>query len=117
MLSKSQRQKGPKDVHSTLGAAIRHLNHAKDTCGIPQAQGAFGSVSDLLSVAGVRSPLFCDGKPLVHVCQDPAAYKQDYVALGLFCADACKALDRGLNGRRLDELSQSVLGAIEQLTT
>ena len=49
--------------------------------------------------------------------QDPTTYNLDYVALGLFCADACEALDRGLNGRQLDELSQSVLGAIEQLTT
>ena len=45
------------------------------------------------------------------------ANKQDYVDLGLSCASICKALDRGLDGRRLDELSQSVLGAIEELTT
>ena len=43
--------------------------------------------------------------------------KQDYVELGLFCADVCQTLERGLNGRRLDELSRSVLGAIENLTT
>ena len=48
--------------------------------------------------------------------QDSKANKQDYVQLGLSCADVCKALDRGLGGRRLDELSQSLLGAIEQLT-
>ena len=42
--------------------------------------------------------------------------KQDYVDLGLVCADVCKALDRGLKGRRLDELSPSVLEAIEELT-
>ena len=41
----------------------------------------------------------------------------DYVELGLACADVCKALDRGLNGRRVSELSPSVLEAIEQLTT
>ena len=49
--------------------------------------------------------------------QDCVSNKQDYVDLGLACADVCKALDRGLDGRRLDELSRSVLGAIEQLTT
>ena len=43
--------------------------------------------------------------------------KTDYVELGLACADVCRALDRGVNGRRLDELSQSVFEAIEQLTT
>ena len=71
MPSESQRRKGLKGVRSGIGAAIRHLNHARDTCGIPQAQGAFGSVSDLLSVAGVRSSLFCDGEPLAHVPSGP----------------------------------------------
>ena len=41
----------------------------------------------------------------------------DYVALGLECADICQALERGLIGRELDELSQSVLGAIDHLTS
>ena len=42
--------------------------------------------------------------------------RSDYVDLGLACAEVCKALDRGMNGRRMDELSQSVFEAIEQLT-
>ena len=42
--------------------------------------------------------------------------EQDCVELGLSCADVCKALDRGLKGRRLDELSPSVLEAIQQFT-
>lgn len=41
---------------------------------------------------------------------------QDCVELGLSCANVCKFLDRGLKGRRLDELSQPMLDAIEQLT-
>ena len=41
----------------------------------------------------------------------------DYVELGLACADVCRALDRGLKGRQVDELDQPVLEAIEQLTT
>jgi hypothetical protein len=45
------------------------------------------------------------------------ANDQDYVDLGLSCSDVCKALDRGLDGRRLDELSQALVGAIERLTT
>ena len=43
--------------------------------------------------------------------------KTDYVELGLACTNVCKALDRGLNGRRLDELSGPVREAIVQLTT
>ena len=42
--------------------------------------------------------------------------KVDYVELGLACADVCKTLDRGTNGRRLDELTRSVREAITQLT-
>jgi len=40
----------------------------------------------------------------------------DYVELGLACAEACKTLARGTDGRRV-ELSQAVLDAIEQLIT
>jgi len=41
--------------------------------------------------------------------------KLEYVELGLACADVCRALDRGMNGKRLDEIGQSVCKAIEQL--
>ena len=40
----------------------------------------------------------------------------DYVELGLACADVCRALDRGMDGRRADQLNRSVLEAIKQLT-
>ena len=40
----------------------------------------------------------------------------DYVDLGRACGEVCQALDRGLKGTQLDALSQSVLGAVEQLT-
>ena len=42
--------------------------------------------------------------------------KVDYVELGLTCAKVCEALNRGMDGRQADRLSQSVLGAIERLT-
>ena len=45
------------------------------------------------------------------------ANRSDYVELGLACADVCKALDRGMNGKKLDDLNQSVCEAINQLTT
>ena len=41
----------------------------------------------------------------------------DYVDLGLAFADVCRVLDRGMRGRRVDELNQPVFEAIEQLTT
>jgi hypothetical protein len=41
--------------------------------------------------------------------------ERDYVELGLNCADICGALDRGMNGKKLDDLSHSVCQAINQL--
>jgi len=41
----------------------------------------------------------------------------DYVELGLFCSDICKALDRGMNGKKPEDLNQPVCDAINQLTT
>jgi len=49
--------------------------------------------------------------------QDSMANKVDYIELGLQCADICGALDRGMNGKNLDELSGSIRDAINQLTT
>ena len=43
--------------------------------------------------------------------------REDYVELGLTCIDVCTALDRGLNGKRLNDLDNSIREAIEQLTT
>ena len=48
--------------------------------------------------------------------QDTVANQQEYVDLGTACADVCNALNRGLGEKRLNELSQSVLDAINQLT-
>ena len=44
------------------------------------------------------------------------ANKQDFVELGKSCGHVCQALDRGLNGKKTDELSPSLLEAIGQLT-
>ena len=42
--------------------------------------------------------------------------EEDYVDLGLACKTVCAALDWGLKGKRLSELSGPVLDAISQLT-
>ena len=49
--------------------------------------------------------------------QDTMTNEQDYVELGLSCADICRALERGMDGKSLNELSKSVCDAINQLTT
>ena len=43
------------------------------------------------------------------------ANKQEYVELGLSCAKTCKALERGMDGRKLNELSKPMQGAIREL--
>ena len=43
--------------------------------------------------------------------------KDEYVDLGLLCARVCGALDRGMGGKKLSDLSPSVCNAINQLTT
>ena len=49
--------------------------------------------------------------------QDTMSNEQDYVDLGLSCAQICKALQRGMDGKSLNDLSKSVCDAINQLTT
>ena len=41
----------------------------------------------------------------------------DYVELGLACADICTALGRGMEGKKADDLNQSVRDATAQLVT
>ena len=54
---------------------------------------------------------------LFILLQESMVNEQDCVELELSCADVCKTLDRRLKGRRLVELSLSVLEAIQQSTT
>jgi hypothetical protein len=42
--------------------------------------------------------------------------EENCVELGLACAEVCTALSRGLNGKLLEGLNNSVRGAINQLT-
>ena len=113
----SQRQKRRDGTLSSLNVAIEAVNLAKEVSSITPAKAVFGSVSVLLSMIRVRS----SRSPIMYSrftgSQDSMANKTDYVELGLACADVCRALNRGMNGRRLDELSQSVFDAIGQLTT
>ena len=43
--------------------------------------------------------------------------RKGYLELGLYCADVCRSLDRGLNRRQGDQLGRPVFEAIDQLTT
>ena len=41
--------------------------------------------------------------------------KLDYVEVGLLCADICRLLYRGVNGKKPDDLNQPVYDVINQL--
>jgi len=83
-----------------LNMAIGGLNLAKEATSTTPVNPVFGSAAVLLTMI-----------------RDTMANEQEYVDLGLSCADICKALERGMGGKTLDGLSKSVCDAIGQLTT
>lgn len=99
---------------SALSTAIEGFNLAKEV--MTPAKAAFGSVSVILTMIRVRSnrPQSFISK-LKHV-QGSMLNEEDYIRLGIACADVCIALSRGMNGKRLADLNQSVSEAIVQLT-
>ena len=117
MASTPQPPKGRDVVIPTLDVFIQALSVAKDTCGIPPAQIAFGSACTLLTMIRVRSPQPVQTNISFTPTQDTLANYQDYVDLGRNCADVCQILHRRLKGKTLEELKQAVLDAIGDLTT
>ena len=117
MASKPQQSKGRDGLLSTLDVLIQALSVAKDACSaIPPAKIAIASASVLLTMIRVCFPYPATRFRLTFI-QDTVANKEGYVSLGVCCGEVCQALGRGLKGRQLEELSESVLQAIEQLTT
>ena len=117
MDANSRRQKRQDNASSLLNVAIEAMNLAKEVSSMTPAKAVFGSVSVLLTMIRVRFLPSSDVHPRFTCDQDSMANKSDYVELGLACADVCRALDRGMNGKKLNDLSQSVREAISQLTT
>jgi len=112
MKADSQR---PKEREADLNAAIEALDLAKTSSILP-AKDAFVSVVTLLTTIKVRS---CSSTTIYHKfthCQDTMVNGLGYAELGLSCADVCRALEQGTNGRKQDELSPSVYDAVNQLT-
>ena len=116
MATNSRQQKRQDNNLILLNVAIEATNIAKEVASATPAKAVFGTVSALLTMIRVHSLPFSVPHPRFTHNQDSMANKSDYVELGLACADVCKALERGLNGKELDDLSSSVREAIEQLT-
>ena len=116
MEAKSQQPKGREGAISALNAAIEASNLVKDLSSIAPAKTVFASINALLTLIRVCS------------CPPPTIFSRltpnkdsmvdglDYVELRLFCADICRALDQGTNGKKMDDLSQPVYDAINGLT-
>ena len=116
MDTKPQQPKGRGGTLSSLNVAIETMNLAKEISSITPAKAVFGSVSILLTMIRVRFFPVIRCSEFIR-SQDSMANELEYVELGLSCADICKSLDRGMNGKRLEDFSQSVCDAINQLTT
>ena len=95
---------------------IQALSVAKDSCAIPPAQVAFSSTSALLAIIMVRFPLLCQENFLTHAVQSTTANDRDYIEPGLVCASACQVIHQALKQVQLDELGQSAIDAIQDLT-
>ena len=115
MAASSQRPVSQDRALASLNTAINVLNLGKEVPNVTPAKAAFGSVSALLAMIKVHLHFYdkCLG---FTSDQDSMVHDADYVDLALQCADICRALDRGMSGKRLDGFSQSISDAIEQLT-
>ena len=112
-----RRREPQESTISLLNVAIEAVDLAKEVSGATPAKAVFGTVSIILTMIRVRHLPFTMAYFVFTNDQDSMANKAEYVELGLACADVCRALDRGMNGKKLGDLSQSVREAIEQLTT
>ena len=116
MKAESQPPKEREGVISALNAAIEILNLAKEISSATPAKAIFGSVSVILATIRVSFSGYLLVDYRLKCTQDDLANQVDYVELGLVCADVCKALERGLDGKKLSDLNNSVSEAINQLT-
>ena len=97
----SRRQKCQGDALSLLNMTIEIMNLAREVSSVTPAKAVFGSVGVLLTMIRVRSPPSPMSHSKITPNQGSMTNKSDYVELGLACANVCKALDRRMNGRKL----------------
>ena len=116
METQIQRPREREGVILVLNGFIEVFNLAREISGNTPAKAVFGSVNVLLAM--IRVSLLAFHRSNIDSAernQDTMINKEDYVELGLACADVCATLKRGLDGKREDDLNDSVRGAIKQL--
>lgn len=116
MVDKPKRPKKREGVLSSFNMAIDGLNLAKEFSSITPAKPVFGSVAALLTMIRVTFLLHStiSHSEFTHG-QDTMINEKVYVELGFSCADICRAIERGIDERKLDDFSGSVRDAIDQL--
>ena len=116
METESQQPKEQEGIVSALNGFIEAFNLAKEISSNAPARAVFGSVSVLLAMIRVGLLAFHRSNTDSLGCvQDTMVNKEDYVELGLACADVCASLKRGLDGKSEGDLNDSVRKAIKQL--
>ncbi|KAH9005596.1 hypothetical protein EDB86DRAFT_1463631 [Lactarius hatsudake] len=98
MASQSQQPKTQDGVPLSLDIAINIVNIGKEVSSMTPAPAVFGVVAMLLTTI-----------------RDQMANDQDCVDLGVLCASVCDALKRGTDGKKLEDLNESVRDAIRRL--
>lgn len=111
-----QKKRDVDDALPSLNTAINALDLARDTTSVKQARDVFGSASALLTATRVGFLLVHVGRWLADVTQDSAINEVLYVELALACVDVCQTLDRATKESGANQLSRSVLSAIDELT-
>ena len=117
MMDKPGQPNGQNGVLSSLNMAIDGLNFAKELSSVTPAKAVFGSVVIILTMIRVGFYFSVTRRSRFTHNKDSMANDADYVELGLYCADICRALERGMDGKKLNELSKSVCDGINHLTT
>ena len=116
METKSQRSEEKEGVISTLNGFIEAFNLAKDIASSTPAKAVFGPAAVILAMIRVSHLLALLLRLELEHVQDDLINQMDYVELGLACGEVCTALGRGLKGKGLGDLNDSVCEAIKQLT-
>ena len=105
-------------ILSALNVLIEASNLAKEISSVTPARAVFGSFAVILTMIVVRFFQPCaTASSRTTFVQESLANQQDYIELGLNCAEICKVLDRGTKRRGTEHLSLSVREAMNQLTT
>ena len=114
METESQQSREREDALSALNEFIKTFNLAEKISRNPPAKAVFGSVSALL--ATIRVSLLASRRSNTDSAQwtqDTTIDKEDYIELGLVCADVCATFKRRVGGKREDDLSRTVGEAIK----